>query len=114
MDTRGQNVDRSCSEGDTLMDKRCQCGDSGCSAAKLLWIHVARMVTEAAVQALHLWIHVASALERLECCVTHMDTRGQLGDSGCSAAIHICIHVGSGVTEAAVRRFTYGYTWSVW
>ena len=60
-----------------------------------------------------------------------MDTRGQCGDSGCSAAdthmntrgqwvtvaavlvIHIWIHVASVVTVAAVLRYTYGYTWSV-
>ena len=58
-----------------------------------------------------------------------MDTRGQwvtvaavlrytyvytwpVGDSGCSAAIHIWIHVDSGVTMAAGLRYTYRYTWT--
>jgi hypothetical protein len=34
-------VDSGCSAGDTHMDTRGQCGDSGCSAAIHIWIHVA-------------------------------------------------------------------------
>jgi hypothetical protein len=35
-----------------------------------------------------------------------------VGDSGCSAAIHICIHVAIGRQWLQYRRYTYGYTWS--
>ena len=36
-----------------------------------------------------------------------------MGDSDCSAAIHIRIHVASVVTVTAVLRYPYGYTWPV-
>jgi len=42
------------------MDTRGQCGDSGCSAAINIWIHVASVVTVAAVLAINILIHVAS------------------------------------------------------
>ena len=83
--------------GNTYLDTRGQWVDSGCRTAIHIWIHVASVVTVAAVWAIHLWIYFASVLTM-----------------AAVLAIHIRILVGNGVTVAAVRRYTNGYTWPVW
>ena len=61
------------------METRGQWGDSGCSAAIHIWIHVVSVVTVAAVLPIHIWIHVVSVVT-----------------VAAVLAIHIWIHVASG------------------
>ena len=58
-------------------------------------MHVASVVTVAAVLAIYLWIHMASDDSGCSAGDTHMDTRGQWETLDAVLAIHIWIHVAS-------------------